>query len=370
MVSATAPALAPSASPAPPSRTPWPSAVTVLATCAVIALLYAGHEFVIPLAIALLFSAILRPIVRALENRRVPTAAGATLVVLLTLAALIGAGYGLAGPVRRFAARVPESVTVAQQRLQRLRRPMQQITQVAAQLENPVADTASGSAKRKPAAPAAAPPAPGFAARVLGTTTSLLSGFIEVVLLAWLLLASGDLFMDKLLRVLPLAADRRTALQVVRETESAVAGYVATSALINVGQGIAVVVAVHLLGMPQAPLWGVLTFVFEFVPYLGAVVMIGLLTVVSLTSFDSALHALAVPGAYLAISTLQNNVVSPLVYGRRLRLNPVAVLVGVMFWWAVWGLAGAFLAVPIIAAAKVLGDHVPDLRAMGEFLGA
>jgi predicted PurR-regulated permease PerM len=361
------------ATPAPPprARSPWPSAVTVLATSAVIALLYAGRDFIVPIAIALLFSAILRPAVRWMENRRVPTVAGATLVVLLTLGALVSAGYLMAGPIRGFAARVPESIGVAQQRLERLRRPMQQITQVAAQLENPVPGTAPDSTHRKPAtAPPPAPAVPGFMGRLVGTTTSLLSGMVEVVLLAWLLLASGDLFMDKLMRVLPFAADRRTALQVVRETESAVAGYVFTSALISGGQGIAVAIAVHLLGMPQAPLWGVLTFVFEFVPYLGAVVMIGLLSVVSLTTFDSALHALAVPGAYLAISTLQNNLVSPLVYGRRLRLNPVAVLVGVMFWWALWGLAGAFLAVPIIATAKVLGDHLPDLKAMGEFLGA
>ena len=354
----------------PRARTPWPSAVTVLASCAVIALLFAGRDFAVPVAIALLFSALLRPAVRALEGRRVPTAAGATLTLVLALAALGLTGYLVAGPVRAFAARVPQSIGVAQERLARLRRPVQQISQVAAQLENPVGDPTAGSKVRQQAAPAPAPASAGFMGRLLGTTTSLASGAVEVVLLAWLLLASGDLFLDKLLRVLPLASDRRMALQVVRETESAVAGYVVTSAYINLGQGLAVALAMYLLGMPQAPLWGVLTFVFEFVPYLGAVLMIGLLSVVSLTTFDSALRALAVPGAYLAISTLQNNVVSPLLYGRRLRLNPVAVLVGVMFWWAVWGLAGAFLAVPIIATAKVLGDHVPDLRAMGEFLGA
>jgi len=344
-----------------------------VASCAVIALLFAGREFIVPIAIALLFSAILRPAVRALENRRMPTAAGATLVMLLALTTLGVSAYAISGPVRGFAARVPESVQVAQQRLERLRRPMQQITKVAQQLENPIPEApgADGAGQKKAAAPPASPPAAaGIFGRVLGTTTSLVSGLVEVVLLAWLLLASGDMFMDKLMRVLPLASDRRMAINVVKETESAVAGYVATSALINLGQGIAVAVAMQLLGMPQAPLWGVLTFVFEFVPYLGAVLMIGLLTVVSLTTFDAPLHALAVPGAYLAISTVQNNLVSPLVYGKRLRLNPVAVLIGVMFWWAMWGLAGAFLAVPIIAAAKVLADHVPDLRAMGEFLGA
>lgn len=94
-----------------------------------------------------------------------------------------------------------------------------------------------------------------------------------------------------------------------------------------------------------------------------------LLTVVGLTTFTSVGHILVAPAAYLAISTLQNNVVSPLVYGRRLRLNPVAVLVAVMFWWTLWGVAGAFLAVPIIAAVSVVSRHVSQLQPVGEFLG-
>jgi predicted PurR-regulated permease PerM len=92
------------------------------------------------------------------------------------------------------------------------------------------------------------------------------------------------------------------------------------------------------------------------------------LGVVGLGAFDNVGHALLAPGAYLLITTLQNNLVSPVAYGRRLRLNPVAVLVGVLFWWSLWGVPGAFLAVPVIAAAKIMGDHIEGLEALGEFL--
>jgi predicted PurR-regulated permease PerM len=124
-----------------------------------------------------------------------------------------------------------------------------------------------------------------------------------------------------------------------------------------------------LIGMPNPMLWGVLTFGFEFIPYLGGAVMVGLLTIVAFTTFDSLGHTLAAPGAYLAITTIQNNLVSPLVYGNRLRLNPAAVLISVLFWWTLWGVVGAFIAVPVIAAVKILGDHVPRLRTLGELLG-
>jgi predicted PurR-regulated permease PerM len=104
------------------------------------------------------------------------------------------------------------------------------------------------------------------------------------------------------------------------------------------------------------------------VPYLGAAFMLFLLSVAGLATFQGIGHAALAPLAYLLITTLQNNLVSPLAYGRHLRLNPVAVLVGVMFWWFLWGIPGAFLAVPLVATAKILGDHVRGLSAMGEFL--
>jgi predicted PurR-regulated permease PerM len=209
----------------------------------------------------------------------------------------------------------------------------------------------------------------GYVAKALGTTTSLVMGLVEVLLLSWLALASGDLFYEKLMRVLPHATDKRVAAKVASESERAVGGYVLATALINAGQAVAVGLALWLIKMPDAVLWAMACFVFEFIPYLGGTLMVGLLAIVGLTTFDSVGRILAAPGAYLAITTLQNNLVSPLVYGRRLQLNPVAVLVAVMFWWTLWGVAGAFLAVPIIAAVSVISHHVSQLRPLGEFLG-
>jgi predicted PurR-regulated permease PerM len=120
--------------------------------------------------------------------------------------------------------------------------------------------------------------------------------------------------------------------------------------------------------VPSPVLWGVLTFFLEFIPYLGAAFMLIALGVAGLGASQSLGQALLAPGAYLLISTLQNNLVSPVAYGRRLRLNPVAVLVGVLFWWFLWGVPGAFLSVPIIAAVKIMGDHIEGLEALGEFL--
>jgi predicted PurR-regulated permease PerM len=97
--------------------------------------------------------------------------------------------------------------------------------------------------------------------------------------------------------------------------------------------------------------------------------MLGVLTIAALSSFDSTWHALAVPGAYLAINFIQGNVVTPLVMSRRLTLNPVAIFVSLAFWWWMWGIAGALLAVPLLATFKIICDHVETLAAIGAFLG-
>jgi predicted PurR-regulated permease PerM len=105
------------------------------------------------------------------------------------------------------------------------------------------------------------------------------------------------------------------------------------------------------------------------VPYLGATVMVLVLGAAALSTFDSVGHALLVPGAFLVINLLQSNLVAPVLLGHRLTLNPVAIFIGLAFWWFMWGIPGAFIAVPLLAALKTVCDHVPSLAAVGEFLG-
>jgi predicted PurR-regulated permease PerM len=335
------------------------AAVIILATLATICALYFGRDFFIPIALSILFTGLLRPLVRWLEAARLPTAPAATAVLVVLLGAVALGANALADPVRGWIAKAPQTLNEAEARLRKLRRPFQQITSAAERVES------GGQGEGQTAS---SPPGPGIAVRILGSTTSLVGGIVEVLLLTFLLLASGDLFLQKLVKVLPLRGDKVTAVRIAHEVEAAVSRYMGATALINLGQGVVVALAMWLLHMPSPALWGVLTFFLEFIPYLGAAFMLLALGAVGLGGFDSVGQALLAPGAYLLISTLQNNLVSPIAYGRRLRLNPVAVLVGVLFWWFLWGVPGAFLAVPVIAAAKIMGDHIEGLEAVGEFL--
>jgi predicted PurR-regulated permease PerM len=142
-----------------------------------------------------------------------------------------------------------------------------------------------------------------------------------------------------------------------------------TALAVNVGEGIVVAIVLYFLKMPNPALWGAVVALLEFVPYLGAVTIIVVLSVAALTTFDSVTHALLIPAAFLAINLLQANLVSPLLYSRRLTLNPVALFVGLAFWWWIWGIPGAFIAVPLMATFKIFCDHIDSLAPIGEFLG-
>jgi predicted PurR-regulated permease PerM len=298
--------------------------IVMLAILAGIGALYVGRELCIPLALALLLNALLRPVVRSLERLRVSTAIGATLVSLGLLGVLVAGGWALVTPVRTWVSQLPATFEAAGRKLAPARQSLEQVSQATHMFGEP--SGAPGAAPASRAAPAA-PVVPPFLAQLFGTTAALIAGLAGVLLLLYLLLASGDLFLRKLVEVLPLFRDKRLAVEVTEQVQQAVTRYLVATLMINGGQGIVVGLALWGLGMPYPWLWGGLTVLLEFIPYLGALGMIILLTATAFSQFETLGHILLIPGTYLVITALQNNLVSPLVYGQHLKLNPVAVLV-------------------------------------------
>jgi predicted PurR-regulated permease PerM len=205
--------------------------------------------------------------------------------------------------------------------------------------------------------------------KIVGMTQHFFATALQVVILLYFLLAAGDLFLQKLIKVLPTLSDKRKAVEIARETEASISIYLLTTALMNIGEGIVVAFAMYLLGMPNPILWGAMVVLLEFIPYLGAAMAVAVLGIAAITVYDNVGQALLVPGAFLLVNAIQANVVSPLLMGHRLKLNPVALLVGLAFWFWIWGIPGAFIAVPLLATFKIFCDHIESLAAVGEFLG-
>jgi predicted PurR-regulated permease PerM len=270
----------------------------------------------------------------------------------------------LAGPVQAWAVKAPETLSTAQSKLRSLMRPIERASRTAEQVQNAAGGTDATARNREVVVKP-----PSLIARVFGTTQRFVTAALEVVILLYFLLAAGDLFLQKLIKVLPTMGDKRKAVEIARMIESSVSTYLLTVACINLVEGTVVALVLWALGMPSPILWGAMVALFEFIPYLGAVAIVAILSIAAITTFDTVGHALLIPGSFLLINVVQANFVSPVLMGHRLALNPVALLVGLTFWFWIWGIPGAFIAVPMLACFKIFCDHVESLAALGEFLG-
>ena len=330
---------------------------------AVLYSLYFAREFLIPITFALLLNFLLSPLIRRMARWHLKAPIAAAIVVIALIGAVGDGAYQLAGPAQRWAATAPQSFARAQGKLRGIIRPMQQVTknveQAASGLGGTPTDKNTGVVVQTES----------VSSRLFGTTQRIVAGMLEVFILLYFLLAGGDLFLQKLIKVLPHFGDKVKAVEIARATESAVSAYLSTALFVNVAEGAVVAAVLWLLGMPNVLLWGALVTCLEFVPYLGALTAVLVLAVAGLTTYDDVARALLIPGSFLAINMLQANLVTPLLLGHRLTLNPVAIFIGLTFFFWIWGVPGAFLAVPLLATFKIFCDHIVSLAAIGEFLG-
>jgi len=378
--------------------------LTFIATSLALSL---GSRFFVPVTLGLMLAAVLHPIVGVLRRVHVPYALAAAVAVLAALAVLVAAVIVLGAPARRLRTEIPKTLMMARSRLESLGIPLpgNGTSRTSDRSRNaPGASSASSapnasSARRDSTtesqrSPSALPPAArttptsdtsrsqqqggagGSAASgigqaisgAFGVTAAVLFALVEILLLAFFILAAGDAWYEKIRQVSRTPERGARALDTILEIRHVVLRYLLVNVIINAGQAILVSLIVWPLRYPSPILWGVLTFVAEFVPYFGGVAMVALLFLTGLASGSGLPHAIIAPSAYLLITTLQNNLVSPAAYGRSLRLNPTAILAGVMFWALVWGVAGVFLAVPLLAAMRVVAEKRDALAPVAVFL--
>jgi predicted PurR-regulated permease PerM len=327
--------------------------------------LYLGREFFLPLVLGLLLNFLLSPLVRWLKKIHIPEALSAILLIFSMLG-LLGLGiFELATPAYNWVGQAPRSLQKVEGRLRDLKRPVQTMSKATEQVEKiaKVGGGADGSPKVQVSSQES------LGARVFSQATDLAFGALVMFIFLYFLLASGDLFLRKLIRVLPSLADKKRAVDIAHQIETEISTYLTTITLINIGQGLAVWGVMALVGIPNPLLWGVLAAILNFVPFLGPLTMICVLAMVGFLTFPDLLHALMAPGAFLGLHILESYLVTPTIVGRRLTLNPVVIFLGLIFWGWLWGIAGAILAVPIMMVLKIFCEHSEALAPIGEFLG-
>jgi predicted PurR-regulated permease PerM len=324
---------------------------------------YFARAFILPIVLALLLNFLLSPAVRGLKRLRIPEPLGAGLVLAALLGSVGWGAYELAGPAYQWAEKAPASLRKLERQMRGLKKPVETVSQATEQVEK-MTQVDGGAAPRKVEVQTQT-----LGQKVFERATDVTAGAVVTVILLFFLLASGDLFLRKLIRVLPSLEDKKRAVEIARQIERDVSTYLSTITMINVALGAALWGLLTWQEVPNPLLWGALAALLNYIPYLGAIVMMAVLTAIGFLTFDELGRALLVPGSFVALNLLEAYLVTPLVLGRRLTLNPVVIFLGLTFWGWLWGIAGALLAVPIMVVFKIFCDHSEPLAPIGEFMG-
>jgi predicted PurR-regulated permease PerM len=341
-------------------------ALLALAVCAVTALLYVCHEVFVPVALALLFALVLSSAVEALHRRGLPRSLGAVLM-LLVLLTLVGVTLdAVAGPAQDWFAGLPQTMQTIERKLRPVQKQLSRIELLTSRAD--ALASASPAPPRNAQAPVPNATSTISAADVLTETRSGIVSTITVIILTLFLLAGGPPMLARMMAALATDVYATQALKVIEAIRSELGRYYGAIALINLGLGVATGVTMMLLGVPNPFLWGTLAAVLNFIPYVGSAVTLLILTVVALVSFDSVSRIAAVPASYLALATIEGQVVQPLFVGQRLEINPLMVFLAVWFGGWMWGIAGITIAVPSLVALKVAAEHSTRGQPLVEFL--
>jgi predicted PurR-regulated permease PerM len=338
--------------------------LTGLFVLAIFYTLYFARDFILPILLAWLLSSLLAPIVRLFKRVRIPEPLSALFIILALLGTLSLGVYRLSEPAGEWIQKAPQSLSGVRAKLQRIMRPVEGVQETTKEIEKM---TTLGNEEK---ATAVEIKKPGLGEVVLsGAKNFLLAGGVTLVLL-YFLLASGDMFLLKLVKILPTLENKKLAVEIYRQIETDVSTYLSVVTLINIGFGCLIGLAMYLLSMPNPLLWGVMAAVLAYIPYLGALVGIVTVTIVAILTFDDIYRIIMVPIVYFVLDNIQGNLVMPMVLGRRLALNPVVIFIWLIFCGWIWGITGALLAVPLLAIIKIMSDQVEQLAPIGEFLGS
>ena len=332
----------------------------------ILAALYSFHfarALLLPIVLAVLFSLLLSPVVAWLRKFHLPEPVGAAVVMVALLSGIGAAFYTLAEPAAQWLDKAPESLRMAEAKLHKLKQPVADVQRAAERIEEITQVTGPGKPRQ------VVVQTPGLGALMAIQTPYLVAGFVSTVVLLYFLLASGDMFLRKTVRLIPTLRNKIHAVEIGREIQGKLGRYFFTVSVINAGLGIATTIAMQSLGMPNPLLWGAMAMLLNYIPYLGPTTSLAILSMAAVVTFDDVAQIWRVPAVFLALIVVEGQLIQPIVVGRSLRLNPVMVFIAFLLLGWLWGIAGMFIAVPILVTLKVVCDHVERFAALGEYLG-
>jgi predicted PurR-regulated permease PerM len=328
---------------------------------ALLAAAYVASEIVLPLVLAIVLKLLLQPVLRILERLHIPRILAALLLILALFGTIVGVGTAISGPARAWAAKLPEGIPRLEDRLSFLRAPIDTLQRFLQQIEDigGIGPSPNTAASQRGEA---------FLSTLFTGTRNFASGFFTTVLFLFFLLGSGDIFLHRFVEILPHFSSKRQVVEITQQIQHDISAYLVTITIMNATVGAVMALVVWLSGVGEPVLWGTVAFLLNYVPILGTALGVLLFLLAGLSTNDALWLALLPAGVYVGLHLIEGETLTPMLLAKRFTLNPVLVIISLVFWYWMWGIPGAILSVPMLATAKIICDRVRPLAAFGHFL--
>jgi predicted PurR-regulated permease PerM len=311
--------------------------------------LKSGSEFFLPTTIALVVSLALIPLLQWLERRRLPSPIAALICVILFLVAANIAIAAIVVPATDFFRLLPT-------RINRIQSNLQPLLDLYSNLEHYVNRTLRqvASTPVRPSPSAAVSPPSSIVELAATSAPAFLVQMFYAILVAYFFLSGWTRLRQRMITERVSFGGAMATARVLQDVVDDVSSYLGTITAINIALGAIIATALYLIGMPFPLMWGGIVVLLNYIPYFGPVIAALLLAVGGLMTFNDIWTALTAPAIMYGTHLIEANVVTPLIVGHRLTINPVLILISISFWGWVWGTAGALLAVPILIIVQTV----------------
>ncbi|RPE79730.1 AI-2E family transporter [Vulcaniibacterium tengchongense] len=350
----------PAQQPAPRPRAS--AAALTLATLAVGFALWAAQDLILPVLLAMFFALVGNPILRGLQRLRLPRMLGAALLIAGGLAGAVALGNQLIEPAGEWVRQVPREMRQLAPKLRAMTKPMQD----AAGAAQNIARVAGGETRTVQVVRTEA----NDPYRSLTATPRRLASVLAVVLLTFFFMVYGQSLQRNAIALLPTRQQQKLTVDILQSIEREISRYVLTISLINLGVGLALTGALYALDVPlqEALLWGTMAAILNFAPYVGPLIGIVIMLLMGFVAFDALWPSLLPAGIYLLLHTVESQLITPIVLGRRMRLSPLVLILALMLFGWLWGIIGLLLAVPLLVCVKLVLARISGLEGWARLL--
>ncbi|WP_322629238.1 AI-2E family transporter [Halothiobacillus sp.] len=316
-------------------------------------ILYVAQSIFMPIFFAVFAAFILNPPVKYLHTRHIPRTISSALILVIFMGSTGALFNYLSDPIGVWMERLPTELKHVEKKLIVVRHSIENVQQTTAKLDAMSSSDGASPSKAKEVTVKQ----PSVLQRLFNNTQSFLVSLISTVVLIYLLLAFGHTLTDSALHLWRNTGYQEIFVLIARDARQKVSHYLLLITVINIGLGVAVAVTMWLTGMPNPVIWGISAALLNYIPYIGPAINMAIVLAVSLLTFNNLGAVLLPPVLLLLLNIIEGQFVQPIFAGRMLIINPILIFISVLFWGWLWGVAGIFLAVPILMFLKIAIDH-------------